>query len=37
MERCFPGGRNRPRDLSLIIDDDDDVNEDDYYLLSLNK
>jgi hypothetical protein len=24
MGRRFPGGRNRPRDLSLIVDDDDD-------------
>ena len=24
MGRGFPGGRNRPRDLSLIDDDDDD-------------
>jgi hypothetical protein len=24
MEKYFPGGRKRPRDLSLIIDDDDD-------------
>ena len=24
MGRLFPGGRNRPRGLSLIVDDDDD-------------
>ena len=23
MGRSFPGGRNRPRGLSLIVDDDD--------------
>ena len=22
MGRCFPGGRNRPRSLSVIVDDD---------------
>ena len=29
MGRWFPGGRNRPRGLSLIVDDDDDDNDDD--------
>ena len=28
MGRLFPGGRNKPRGLSLI-DDDDDYNDDD--------
>ena len=29
MGRWLPGGRNRPRGLSLIVDDDDDDNDDD--------
>ena len=28
MGRCFPGGRNRPRGLSLIVDDDNDDDDD---------
>ena len=29
MGRWFPGGRNRPRGLSLIVDDDDDDDDND--------
>ena len=29
MGRWFPGGRNRLRGLSLIVDDDDDDDDDD--------
>ena len=29
--RWFPGGRNSPRGLSLIVDDDYDYDDDDYY------
>ena len=36
MGRWFPGGRNRPRGLSLIVvdDDDDDDDDDDYDCVS---
>ena len=30
MGRCFPGGRIRPRGISLIVDDDDDDDADNY-------
>ena len=29
MGKRFPGGRNRSRGLSLIVDDDDDDDDDD--------
>ena len=28
MGRWFPGGRNRPRGVSLVVDDDDDDDDD---------